>query len=727
MSLRIKVLLPLAVFSILLFFYLYGYWMPRSIGSNEAYFEKSAANHLESVIEGLIPLLLGHQLDTVYENLDSLQSRNKDWLSIKLSGPAGKTIYPIHPLPLPPDIRTRHIHTVERPVNYLDMNLGTLVVVMDFSSRLADMRKRHQELMATLLAVIIAFIVTIGVMLEWVVERPVKLLAHASRKLAAGVFDVPLRKVGNDEIGTLVDGFSSMRDAIQGYQAELLLRQKSLIKLSTAVEQSPVSIVITDADGDIEFVNPKFTQITGYPFEEVLGKNPRIMKSGETPPEEYKRLWETITAGNAWHGVFHNKKRSGELFWEAAAISPIQNDEGIITHYLAIKEDITERKRLEEQLRQAQKMEAVGQLAGGIAHDFNNILTAIIGYGNIALMKIPEVDPVRTYLGQMLVAAERAAALTKSLLAFSRKQIINPRPVSVNVIIERVEKLLHRSIGEDIELKTSLTEKETTVLADSGQIEQILINLAMNARDAMPNGGNLIIETGRAEIDDHYIKSHGYGKRGTYVLISVTDSGEGMDKKTRERIFEPFFTTKEVGKGTGLGLSIVYGSIKQHNGFINVYSEPGRGTSFTIYLPLLKAEARPAAAGEPAPPPKGGTETVLLAEDDTALRHLARGVLEEFGYTVIEAVDGQDAVEKFNTHKDRIQLLILDVIMPKKNGRETFEETKRIKPGIKALFTSGYPAEIIQKKGILEAGINFIIKPHPPQDLLRKIREVLDT
>jgi signal transduction histidine kinase len=424
--------------------------------------------------------------------------------------------------------------------------------------------------------------------------------------------------------------------------------------------------------------------------------------------------------------VFHNKKKNGELFWEAATISPIQNDEGTITHYLAIKEDITERKKLEEQLRQAQKMEAVGQLAGGIAHDFNNILTAIIGYGNIALMKIPEGDPLRSYLGQMLAAAERAAALTKSLLAFSRKQIINLRPVSVNAIIERVEKLLQRSIGEDIELKTALTEKDTAVLADSGQIEQVLINLAMNARDAMPNGGNLIIETGQAEIDDQYIKSHGYGKLGMYVLISVTDSGEGMDEKTRDRIFEPFFTTKEVGKGTGLGLSMVYGSVKQHSGFINVYSEPGRGTTFTIYLPLLKAGARPAAAGEPAPPPKGGTETILLAEDDTALRNLARGVLEEFGYTVIEAVDGQDAVEKFIMLKDRIQLLILDVVMPKKNGKEAFEEAKKIKPGIKALFTSGYPAEIIQKKGILDAGINFIIKPHQPQDLLRKIREVLD-
>jgi CheY-like chemotaxis protein len=297
----------------------------------------------------------------------------------------------------------------------------------------------------------------------------------------------------------------------------------------------------------------------------------------------------------------------------------------------------------------------------------------------------------------------------------------------VNTVIEQVQKLLHRIIGEDIELRTVLTGEDTTVMADTGQLEQILINLAANARDAMPNGGHLTIETRPAEIGSEYLRAHGYGKAGKYVLISITDSGEGMDEKTQERIFEPFFTTKEVGKGTGLGLAIVYGSIKQHNGYINVNSEPGRGTTFTIYLPLLKAEARPATPAESAPPPKGGTETILLAEDDTVLRDLARGMLEEFGYTVIEAVDGEDAIEKFRANRDRIQLIILDVIMPKKNGREVFEEVKKIKPGTKVLFTSGYPANIIQKKGILEAGINFIVKPHPPQELLRKIRAVLNS
>jgi two-component system cell cycle sensor histidine kinase/response regulator CckA len=396
-------------------------------------------------------------------------------------------------------------------------------------------------------------------------------------------------------------------------------------------------------------------------------------------------------------------------------------------------QDITKRKRTEDekqklqsQLLQAQKMEAVGQLAGGIAHDFNNILTAIIGYGSIALAQVKEDDPLRSCVDQMLTAANRAASLTQSLLAFSRKQIINPQPVAVNAVIERVQKLLHRIIGEDIELTTALAEGDTTVLADAGQLDQVLINLATNARDAMPDGGHLTVTTVRTTMGDDYIRSHGYGKEGTYMLISVTDTGDGMDDKTRERVFEPFFTTKEVGKGTGLGLAIVYGIVKQHNGYINVYSEPRRGTTFKIYLPAFKTDAKPIQPAGPPAPPKRGTETVLLAEDDTILRNLARAVLEGHGYIVIEAVDGQEAIDKLRLYQDRIQLLIVDVVMPKKNGKEVYEEAQRITPGLKALFASGYPADIIQKKGILEEGIKFVSKPIAPVDLLRKVRDVLD-
>lgn len=391
-----------------------------------------------------------------------------------------------------------------------------------------------------------------------------------------------------------------------------------------------------------------------------------------------------------------------------------------------IKKETAEKKKLEEMLFHAQKMEAMGTLTGGVAHDFNNILTAIIGYGNLIQIGMKEDDPFRPYIKEILSAAEKAANLTRSLLAFSRKQIINPMPVDLNDVIKSMEKLLRRILREDIELKTILSNKDLFALVDSGQIEQVLMNLTTNARDAMPNGGLLTIETGLVELDREYIKTHGYGEPGEYALISVSDTGMGMDEKTKDRIFEPFFTTKELGKGTGLGLSIVYGIIKQHNGYINCYSEPGRGTTFRIYLPLIKSgteKIEQAAISEP----RGGTETVLIAEDDTAISKLIKGFLQEFGYAVIDAKDGEEAVRKFMENKDMVQILLLDVVMPRKNGKETFEEIKKIKPDIKAIFMSGYTADFINEKGILEKGINFIPKPVSPHELLRKVREALDS
>lgn len=502
--------------------------------------------------------------------------------------------------------------------------------------------------------------------------------------------------------------------------------EQELLKLSSAIEQSPVSIVITDSKGDIEFVNPKFCKLTGYLPEEVLGKNPRIIKSGESPPEEYRKLWATITSGNVWHGEFHNRKKNGELFWEHATISPVRNREGAITHYIAIKEDITERRNLEEQLRQAQKMEAIGQLAGGIAHDFNNMLMAIIGYGSILQMKMPEDDLLRPIVDKMLNAADRAAGLTQSLLTFSRKQVINLRAVNLNDVIRNVEKFLARIIGEDIDLKKEIGEEPLIVNVDSGQIEQVLMNLATNARDAMPHGGSLSITTGRADIDEDYIKAHGYGEPGRYALFSLTDTGIGMDATTAKRIFEPFFTTKEVGKGSGLGLAVVYGIVKQHGGYIDVHSETGRGTTFMIYLPLLPGGIPGDTETPPLPLPHEGKETILLAEDEAEIRKLACDVLTEFGYTVIEAVDGEDAIRKFGENREKIELLLLDLVLPKKNGKDVYDEVRRMGSNVRAIFVSGYPRDVIRRDGILTEGYELIMKPVSPQNLLRKIREVLD-
>jgi PAS domain S-box-containing protein len=385
-------------------------------------------------------------------------------------------------------------------------------------------------------------------------------------------------------------------------------------------------------------------------------------------------------------------------------------------------QDITEQRHLEEQFRHAQKMEAVGQLAGGIAHDFNNILTGILGYGHILITKKGEDELVKNCVSQIISQSQKAANLTKDLLTFSRKQVMNPRPTNLNDLIKTTEKMLVRLIGEHIEFRTNLADKDLIVTIDSVHIEQSLMNLATNARDAMPDRGALTINTEFVELDNGFINAHGYGEVGRYALINFADTGIGMDDVTRKRIFEPFFTTKEVGKGTGLGLAMVYGIVKQHNGFINVYSEPGRGTVFKIYLPITESAAEKNDTMVLIAQ-KGGTETVLIAEDEAETRKVIKILLEEFGYRVIEAVNGEDAVNKFIENKDRIQFAIFDAVMPKKSGMEAYKEIKKMKPDMKALFMSGYTAD--QTKHILEEGLHLLSKPIAPDELLRKMREII--
>jgi len=391
----------------------------------------------------------------------------------------------------------------------------------------------------------------------------------------------------------------------------------------------------------------------------------------------------------------------------------------------SLKRREAEKELLEEQLRNAQKMEAIGTLAGGIAHDFNNILTAIIGYGDILQMQIDKDNPLRDKVEQILDAAQRAANLTQGLLTFSRKQLIEPRPVNVNESVTSIQKLLARLIREDIEIRVSLAEEDLVVMANPGQIEQALMNLVTNARDAMPDGGVLRIATESVELPRNFFKARDHEMPARYALLSVADTGAGMDKKTREKIFEPFYTTKEVGKGTGLGLSMVYGIITQHEGYIDVSSRPGEGTTFRIYLRLIGPrveEEKSATLG----PPKRGDESVLIAEDNESVRVLSKEILEGYGYDVIEAVDGDDAVRKYMENKDKIQILLLDVVMPKKNGKEAYEEIVKIKPDVKKLFMSGYTSDIIHEQGIIDEGIHIIYKPLSAEALLRKVRQVLD-
>lgn len=511
-------------------------------------------------------------------------------------------------------------------------------------------------------------------------------------------------------------------DIIERKQNEMEMR-----RLFSALNQSPVSIITTDINGNIEYVNPKFTEITGYTLEEVMGKNPRILKSGETPQEEYQKLWETILSGKEWRGEFHNRRKDGSLFWERASIAPVLNENGKITNFIGIKEDITREKNLENQLRQAQKMESVGRLAGGVAHDFNNMLMVIIGNTEMALNMVDRKSPVFDDLQEILNAARRSAELTRQLLAFARKQTIRPEVLDINDSISGMLKLLRRVIGENIELDWVPGDDIRPVLIDPAQVDQMLANLLVNARDAITGSGTVTIETANVEFTDDYCADHAGFIPGQYVMIAVTDTGVGMDSHTLKHAFEPFFTTKDQGKGTGLGLSTVYGIVKQNNGFINIYSEQGQGTTVKIYLPCTK-KGKPEkvtsmqAEGENL----RGSETVLIVEDEKSILDLTRSYLEKYGYNVLSAEDPLSAIKLAAAYDKPIHLLISDVVMPHMSGRELSEKIAAEKPGIKCLFMSGYTANAIAKNGVLDRDANFIQKPFSMVTMAQKVRQVLD-
>jgi len=523
------------------------------------------------------------------------------------------------------------------------------------------------------------------------------------------------------EDGELVGAVVIYRDVTERKSAE-----DQLLKLSQAVLQSPVPIVISDLAARIEFVNPMFTRISGYQASEAIGSATSILKSGKTRPEVYQSLWGTIGSGQVWAGDLQNRHQNGDLYWVHSTISPIRNSAGAVTHFMAFLESMTERKQLEEQLRQAQKMEAIGQLAGGVAHDFNNILTVIMGFGQLLQHSLSADDRNRGPLKQILDAADRATHLTGSLLAFSRKQVMLLQPVELNDLTRKHTRFLARIIGEDVTLRTDFAPAALPVLADAGQIEQVLMNLATNARDAMPGGGELRIRTQSVELGEEFYRKHGYGASGRYALITISDTGCGMDAATRDKIFEPFFTTKESGRGTGLGMSIVYGIVKQHGGYISVDSEPEAGTSFLIYLPQASGVPGEVAGKAPATAPRGGKETILVVEDDPMVRHLVDSVLASFGYRVLLAESGEQAIELFEANSQGIDLVLLDVIMPRMNGSQVCGALRQRAPQLKVLFLTGYTADLIKDRGILVDGIDLILKPAQPDELAQKVREMLD-
>jgi two-component system, cell cycle sensor histidine kinase and response regulator CckA len=497
-------------------------------------------------------------------------------------------------------------------------------------------------------------------------------------------------------------------------------------RLSQVVEQTAESIVITDPGGSILYVNPAFEAVSGYTRAEAIGQNPRILKSGNQDAAFYRRMWEVLARGEVWTGRLINRRKDGILFEEDATIGPVRDATGRVTSYVAVKRDVTNETRLERQLLQAQKIEAVGRLAGGIAHDFNNLLGVIMGYADLVRRGLGADHPLGGKVDQIRKATERAAALTRQLLAFSRKQVLQPKVIDLNGVLRDVEPMLRRLIGEDIELRTILEPRLGRVKADPFQIEQVVMNLALNARDAMPEGGHLTFETQDAALDAECVAQHPVVPPGRYVMLAVSDTGAGMDAETQAHAFEPFFTTKDAGKGTGLGLATVYGIVKQSEGYIWLYSEVGLGTTFKIYLPRVdEAEVVDAPGKEPTRL-AAGHETVLVVEDEASLRDVLCETLESGGYTVLVARDGAEAVRIAGEYAGAIHLIVTDAIMPGLTGRKTVEQIIPTRPETNLLFISGYTDEAIAKQGVLLPGAAFLSKPFTPDDLLRKVRAVLE-
>ncbi len=495
--------------------------------------------------------------------------------------------------------------------------------------------------------------------------------------------------------------------------------------LATAVEQAGEGMLITDRDGTILYANPAFETITGYSRQEVVGLTPRLLKSGEHDEGFYREMWETLGRGEIWSSRIINKKKDGSLYEERQTISPVRDASGHTVNYVAVKRDVTEVVSLESQLRQAQKLEAVGKLAGGIAHDFNNLLMAIMGHTELLIHQSEDGSAVRSDLEEIKKASLRAAALTRQLLAFSRRQILQPRYVNLNFTVREMIALLERLIGVDVELTTRLDPKLELVRADPSQIEQVIMNLSVNARDAMADGGKLSIETSNVVLDEEYAAGHMHVEPGPYVMLTVSDTGSGIKKSIQSRVFEPFFSTK-AEKGTGLGLSTVYGIVKQSGGNIWLDSEPGHGTTFKIYLPQVrsKGEGRDeddSAADIPGPATPA-SETILLIEAEGPVRGTLDERLERAGYLVLAAKSPEHAVALCREYPERISLLITDTHLPGLTGRELVARLSALRPSTRVLYISSHSEDASLEAGLIEGGDAYLQKPFSDKRLLRKVR-----
>jgi PAS domain S-box-containing protein len=499
---------------------------------------------------------------------------------------------------------------------------------------------------------------------------------------------------------------------------------ETLLRLRIAVEASGEVVFMTDRSGVITYVNPEFERLYGYSADDVVGiHTPRILKGGATAPDEYASFWQHLVNHRVVRREFANRTKAGETVYVESSANPIVSDEGCIG-FLAVQRDVTDRKQLEQRFLQAQKMEAIGRLAGGIAHDFNNLLTAILGYSDLILERVRGNALLTDDVEEIKKAGESASRLTRQLLAFSRQQILQPQVIDVNAVIGGVQRILDRVIGEDVRLVVDMDPRLALVTADPGQIEQLVLNLAVNARDAMPQGGRLSITTANATVDAAMARRYDGARASSYVALTVADTGCGMSADTLAHAFEPFFTTKPPGKGTGLGLATVFGVVRQSGGFVTVDSAPGVGTSVTAYVPAASVTLEPLA-----PPVEmvdtGGTETILLVEDEVAVRQLMERTLARRGYCVIAPESASAAVRVAESSERHIDLLLSDVVMPEMSGPELAQRIVPLRPDIRVLYVSGFPNGVRFERGLISPNVAFLPKPFAPQVLARKVRECL--
>ncbi len=547
----------------------------------------------------------------------------------------------------------------------------------------------------------------------------VEMLTSKGKRFPA---EVSFRQVHFDDTDYVV---AVARDVTERKSAEEALRE-SEERYRTLVDSCPLGIALYDWEGRILELNPALLRIMGSPSAEAtkainLFTFSPMVEGGLSEP-----LCKCLVLVEPFVGEFQYTSKWGKDLFLRLHVTPIRIGESQVIGGQILVEDITESRLLEEQVRQKAKLEAIGQLAGGVAHDFNNLLTAVLGYSDMVQQQLPPGMPLRDKLVQISLAAERATSLTGQLLAFSRKQMLDVRSLNLNHAVTRFENMLRRLIGEDIEVITALDPDLKNVPADSGQTEQILMNLAVNARDSMPGGGTLTIESANVTLDEEYCRTHHDAQPGPYVMLSVTDTGMGMDRDPRERIFEPFFTTKAKGSGTGLGMSTVYGVVKQHRGHIGVYSEPGRGTTIKVYFPQVDEPLATETIPLPRKPPRKGYETVLVVEDEEIVRDLACEALELLGYSPLPAGNPLEAIEVSRTFDGEIHLLLTDVVLPQMDGRSLYDLLSRIRPHLKVLYVSGYTEDFIVRHGVLDQGVHFLPKPFTMETLASKLGQVLE-